>query len=152
MSTNASFSTPIPNSAHFREYSLAQLYLLTYRTFTHTPPCAALIRLCLSRILRIHAVSERHAAASYGHLDILTYLISKGNKSRRWLVSADHPISGGNVNVTDEDGDTPLYTVENIETARLLVDNGADSAWRNHEGLTVCQALVIHAPPPLRLR
>jgi hypothetical protein len=71
-----------------------------------------------------------HAAASYGHLDILTYLISKG----------------GNVNVSDEDGDTPLYTVEDIETARLLVDNGADPMWQNHEGLTVCEALVIHTP------
>ncbi|KAI0279736.1 ankyrin repeat-containing domain protein [Russula aff. rugulosa BPL654] len=66
-----------------------------------------------------------HAAASYGHLDILTYLISKG----------------GNVNVSDEDGDTPLYTVENIETARFLVDNGADLMWRNSEGLTPAASL-----------
>jgi hypothetical protein len=48
--------------------------------------------------------------------------------------------------VSDEDGDTPLYTVENIETARFLVDNGADVMWRNNEALTVCQALVIHTP------
>ncbi|KAI9440043.1 ankyrin [Lactarius indigo] len=61
-----------------------------------------------------------HAAASYGHLDVLTYLISRG----------------GDVNVTDEDGETPLYTVENIETARLLVNHGADPGLRNHEGLT----------------
>jgi uncharacterized protein len=48
--------------------------------------------------------------------------------------------------VSDEDGDTPLYTVENIETARFLVDNGADLMWRNDDGLTVCQPLVIHTP------
>jgi hypothetical protein len=48
--------------------------------------------------------------------------------------------------VSDEDGDTPLYTVENIETARFLVDNGADLMWRNNDGLTVCRALVIHSP------
>jgi hypothetical protein len=65
-------------------------------------------------------------------------------KARWWLVSADHPIAGGNVNVTDEDGDTPLYTVENIETARFLVDNGADPAWLNNEGLTVCLAFPAH--------
>ena len=65
-------------------------------------------------------------------------------ESRWQLVSADHTVAGGNVNVSDEDGDTPLYTVENIETARFLVDNGADLTWRNNEGLTVCQALVIH--------
>ncbi|KAI0288003.1 ankyrin repeat-containing domain protein [Russula brevipes] len=71
-----------------------------------------------------------HAAASYGHLDILTYLISRG----------------GNVNVADEDGDTPLYTVENIETARFLVDNGADPTWRNHEGLTPAASLEEDFP------
>ena len=45
------------------------------------------------------------------------------------------------MNVKDEDGDTPLYTVENIETAQFLVNRGADPACRNHEGLTVCQVL-----------
>ncbi|KAI0264493.1 ankyrin repeat-containing domain protein [Gloeopeniophorella convolvens] len=67
-----------------------------------------------------------HAAASYGHLDILTYLISEG----------------GNVNITDEDGDTPLYTVENVETAQFLINNGADAAWRNHEGLSPAEHLA----------
>ncbi|KAI0001495.1 ankyrin [Russula compacta] len=71
-----------------------------------------------------------HAAASYGHLDILTYLISRG----------------GNVNVTDEDGDTPLFTVENVETARFLVENGADSTWRNHEGLTAAASFEQDFP------
>ncbi|KAI9512049.1 ankyrin [Russula earlei] len=71
-----------------------------------------------------------HAAASYGHLDVLTYLVSMG----------------GNVNVTDEDGDTPLYSVENVETARFLVDNGADLAWRNHEGFTPAASLANDFP------
>jgi len=71
-----------------------------------------------------------HAAASYGHLDILTYLISKG----------------GDVNVTDEDGDTPLYTVENSETARFLIDNGADPTWQNNEGLTPAASLEEDFP------
>ena len=57
-----------------------QLYPLTYQIFSHTHPCAVLIRLLSISIFRIHAISERHAAASYGHSDILTYLISKGNK------------------------------------------------------------------------
>ncbi|KAF8269556.1 ankyrin repeat-containing domain protein [Lactarius quietus] len=66
-----------------------------------------------------------HAAASYGHLDILAYLVSRG----------------GDVNVTDEDGETPLYTVENIESAQFLINHGADPAWRNHEGLTPADSL-----------
>ncbi|KAF7327616.1 hypothetical protein MKEN_00340800 [Mycena kentingensis (nom. inval.)] len=66
-----------------------------------------------------------HAAASYGHLHVLEYLISKG----------------GDVNVQDGDGDTPLYTVENIETARFLVDNGATINHRNSEGVSPIEHL-----------
>nr|GAT60799.1 ankyrin [Mycena chlorophos] len=66
-----------------------------------------------------------HAAASYGHLDLLEYLISKG----------------GDVNVVDSDGDTPLYTVENIETARFLVQHGAAIDRRNSEGISPIEHL-----------
>lgn len=38
----------------------------------------------------------------------------------------------------DDDGDTPLYVVENVETARYLVEHGATVGLTNHEGLTVC--------------
>lgn len=41
------------------------------------------------------------------------------------------------MNVTDEDGDTPLYTVENLETARWLLDHGATLDRRNNEGVSV---------------
>ncbi|KAH9936059.1 ankyrin [Amylocystis lapponica] len=51
-----------------------------------------------------YTYTPMHAAASYGHLHVLDYLISQG----------------GDVNITDEDGDTPLYVVENVETARYL--------------------------------
>jgi len=71
-----------------------------------------------------------HAAASYGHLDILSYLISRG----------------GNVNVTDEDGETPLFLVETKDVARFLVDNGADATWKNQEGLTPATSLEEEFP------
>ncbi|EIW83977.1 hypothetical protein CONPUDRAFT_70869 [Coniophora puteana RWD-64-598 SS2] len=61
-----------------------------------------------------------HAAASYGQLEVLEYLVSHG----------------GDVNVVDGDGDTPLYTVENIETAQWLVDHGAVVDRRNHENIS----------------
>ncbi|KAF4571320.1 hypothetical protein EYR36_008649 [Pleurotus pulmonarius] len=67
-----------------------------------------------------HTYTPMHAAASYGHLHVLTYLISKG----------------GDVNVTDHDGDTPLYAVENIQTARFLIDNGASLQITNNEGIS----------------
>jgi hypothetical protein len=44
---------------------------------------------------------------------------------------------GGDVNITDSDGDTPLYTVENVETARFLVEQGAVVDRRNGEGISV---------------
>jgi hypothetical protein len=41
------------------------------------------------------------------------------------------------VNITDEDGDTPLYTAENVETARWLVEHGAVVIRTNGEGVSV---------------
>ena len=57
------------------------------------------------------------------------------------------------MNVTDEDGDTPLYVVENVETARFLVEHGAVVARQNHEGQTVrvsatCRTLGPQMPAP----
>ena len=50
---------------------------------------------------------------------------------------------GGNVNVTDGDDDTPLYVVENIETARWLVEHGAIVQRINHEGLSVSCLVIL---------
>ncbi|KAI0925991.1 hypothetical protein AcW1_008278 [Taiwanofungus camphoratus] len=72
-----------------------------------------------------YTYTPMHAAASYGHLHVLDYLISQG----------------GDVNVTDSDGDTPLYVVENIETARYLVERGATVDRRNIEGVSPAEHL-----------
>jgi len=66
-----------------------------------------------------------HAAASYGQLEVLEYLVSRG----------------GDVNVTDGDGDTPLYVVENVETARFLVVHGAIVDRINNEGVSPIEYL-----------
>ncbi|KAI0691519.1 ankyrin repeat-containing domain protein [Cerioporus squamosus] len=86
-------------------------------------------------LIEVHSISPNvpdpntytpmHAAASYGHLDILEYLISRG----------------GDVNVTDEDGDTPLYVVENVRTAQFLVEHGAVVNRQNAEGISPAQYL-----------
>jgi hypothetical protein len=134
---------PIPNSADSMQMSSLQPYLLMYQIHLHTPPCALLIRPYVSTSLYSCRLPKAccRILRSFNHLDLPYFQRYEG----RWqLVSADHTVAGGNVNVSDEDGDTPLYTVENIETARFLVDNGADHMWRNKEGLTVCQNLVIH--------
>ena len=65
-----------------------------------------------------------HAAASYGHIDLLKLLISKG----------------GDINVQDEEGDTPLHHVEDVNLARLLVEElKADWEKKNHDGQTAAE-------------
>ncbi len=61
-----------------------------------------------------------HAAASYNQLPML-----------QWLLS-----NGGDPNLRDADGDTPLHHCDRVEAARLLVSFGADVMVRNGEGRT----------------
>jgi hypothetical protein len=66
-----------------------------------------------------------HAAASYGQLDVLRYLLNHSS-------APDNAIE-----TTDEDGDTPLFAVEDVETARMLVEEfGADAKRENSAGDT----------------
>ncbi|OAO16954.1 ankyrin repeat protein [Blastocystis sp. ATCC 50177/Nand II] len=64
--------------------------------------------------------SPMHAAASYGNVDILKLLISRG----------------GNVMLKDIDGDTPLHVCEDRECAEVLMANGAKYDAPNNEGKT----------------
>lgn len=70
-----------------------------------------------------------HAAASYAHLHILELLLAHG----------------ADINITDDDGDTPLYTVEDIPTAQYLVQHGALVAITNNDGISVC----VHSSPDI---
>ncbi|KAI9051011.1 hypothetical protein LZ554_005119 [Drepanopeziza brunnea f. sp. 'monogermtubi'] len=54
-----------------------------------------------------HGYSLVHAAASYGHHDLLRALVNKYNVS---------------VNLKDEDGDTALFGVETVDAAKVLVE------------------------------
>lgn len=68
-----------------------------------------------------------HAAASYGHTELLRYLISKG----------------GNINIIDEDGDTPLHSVEDADVAKFLVEEfSADWRKKNSAGQTPLDKLL----------
>jgi hypothetical protein len=69
-----------------------------------------------------HGYSLVHAAASYNQLDVLRELVQK--------YSAD-------VNILDEDGETPLFACEKAEVAKCLVEElGADTSIRNEDGNT----------------
>ncbi|ABN67603.2 hypothetical ankyrin-repeat protein [Scheffersomyces stipitis CBS 6054] len=66
-----------------------------------------------------------HAAASYGHIQLLEYLVKDKN---------------GDVNIQDAEGDTPLHHVEDLKTAKFLVETlKADYKLKNNDGLTAAQ-------------
>ncbi|SSD60040.1 related to Ankyrin repeat-containing protein YCR051W [Saccharomycodes ludwigii] len=63
-----------------------------------------------------------HAAASYGHRTLLAKLVKE---------------FGGDINIKDEDGDTPLHHVEDVITARYMVEElDANYNLKNNEGQT----------------
>lgn len=68
-----------------------------------------------------------HAAASYGNIELLRLLINN---------------YGGDINIQDNDGDTPLHHCEELSVARLLVEE-FKADWRkvNGEGKTAAVAL-----------
>lgn len=69
-----------------------------------------------------------HAAASYNQYVLLRYLLEQADDAK------------GAINVIDNDGDTPLFFCDVLETAKLVVEEyGADPKHRNHEGLSAAQ-------------
>lgn len=67
-----------------------------------------------------HGYSLVHAAVSYNQLGVLRELIQKYNV---------------NVNILDEDGESPLFAAENAEVAKCLVEElSADWRLRNTDG------------------
>ena len=74
-----------------------------------------------------NSYTPMHAAASYAHTDLLEYLISKG----------------GDINLRDDDGDTPLYVVESVDMARWMIERGADWGVVNEEGMSVSLVSVF---------
>lgn len=68
-----------------------------------------------------------HAAASYGHIELFRFLIN-------------HPSCPPNAinETTDSDGETPLFVVEEVGVARVLIEEfGADAKRENNAGDTV---------------
>lgn len=73
--------------------------------------------------LDTNGYSTLHAASSYNHFELLDTLLSHG----------------GNVNLPDHDGDTPIFVAETREMCAALIKFGADLNHRNHVGLTVLE-------------
>lgn len=66
-----------------------------------------------------------HAAALYNHIELLRYLIQ----------------SGGDINIKDGDGDTPLHHCDELAAIKTLISEfGADWHIRNNDGETAFEA------------
>ena len=69
-----------------------------------------------------HGYSLAHAATSYGHAELLKTLVNEFHVD---------------VNITDEDGETPLFVAESVVIAQILVEGlGAATNVQNNEGET----------------
>ncbi|OJK00473.1 hypothetical protein ASPACDRAFT_78414 [Aspergillus aculeatus ATCC 16872] len=74
-----------------------------------------------------HGYSLLHAAASYGHIDLLRALVKEFNVD---------------VNLLDEDGETCLFVTESVEIAKCLVEElGVDYNKRNDEGMAAYETI-----------
>jgi len=81
-----------------------------------------------------HGYSLVHAAASYNHIDLLRTLVNEFSV---------------NVNVRDEDGETPLFVVETVEAARVLVEElHANTGIMGSDGLTAREKIEAEGDFP----
>ncbi|CAG8461984.1 7692_t:CDS:2 [Diversispora eburnea] len=61
------------------------------------------------------------AAVSYNHIELVEFLLAHG----------------ANVNLCDNEGDSPLFLAETVEMVQTLLDHGADPSITNIEGKTL---------------
>lgn len=81
-----------------------------------------------------HGYSLLHAAASYNHLDLLKTLVQE--------FSVD-------INIRDEDEETPLFVVETVAAAQLLAEElGADVTATNNDGQTAEEKILTEGENP----
>ncbi|KAF9335913.1 hypothetical protein BG006_010338 [Podila minutissima] len=68
-----------------------------------------------------------HQAASYDCIELAKYLIQEKH---------------ANVNIEDEEGDTPLFACETTEMIDLLLENGANLHHKNQEGRNAADTAI----------
>ena len=70
-----------------------------------------------------------HAACGYAREEVIRWLLGLNNKGDATTIVVD-------VNAKDAEGDTPLHHCDDVSSAKLLIEGGADCAIKNDEGLT----------------
>ena len=69
-----------------------------------------------------------HAACGYGRLEVI-----------QWLIGLNKDSVVIDVNARDGDGDTPLHHCDDINSAKMLIEAGADHTIRNGDGKTALE-------------
>ena len=88
----------------------------------------------LASVQDSHGYSLLHAAVSYNHLDLVKSLVK------------DYQVD---VNITDEDHETPLFVAETLEAAQILTEClGADVTISNIEGVTAEEKILSEGEHP----
>ncbi|KAF8753318.1 Ankyrin repeats (many copies) [Rhizoctonia solani] len=75
-------------------------------------------------------------AAGDGDLERVKALIEEQGVSPNAADDVIGTLPWGDVNITDEEGDTPLYTAETVAVAQFLVEHGALVDVTNSEGVS----------------
>lgn len=69
-----------------------------------------------------------HAACGYGRLEVI-----------RWLIGLNTDAVVIDINAKDGDGDTPLHHCDDVDSAKILIEVGADDTITNNDGKTALQ-------------
>ena len=69
-----------------------------------------------------------HAACGYGRVEVI-----------QWLLGLNKDEVVVDVNAKDEDGHTPLHHCDDVVSAKLLIEAGADHTIRNNDGNTALE-------------
>jgi hypothetical protein len=69
-----------------------------------------------------------HAACGYGRIKVIQWLLG---------LNADSIVI--DVNAKDGDGDTPLHHCDDVDTAKILIEAGADTTIKNCDGKTALE-------------
>ncbi|KAI9801006.1 MAG: hypothetical protein M1825_003540 [Sarcosagium campestre] len=84
-----------------------------------------------------HGYSLVHALVSYGHIELLRRVVQEFREDV-------------NVDIRDEDGESPIFQAESVEMARFLREElAADTAIKNIDGLTAAEKIEAEADWPL---
>jgi len=70
-----------------------------------------------------------HAACGYGRLEVIRWLLGLNTDA---VVTID-------INAKDGDGDTPLHHCDDVDSAKILIEFGADDTILNNDGKTALQ-------------